>query len=267
MTQSSSISRRRFIQSLAAAAAGAQVLRASIVRPVLASAEACTASQRLDSGWEYYRGALDGPWEVWRGDEIAVWQKVSLPHCFNHYDACDPDTPYYRGHGWYRTGISIANPIKDGRTLLYFEGAGQSSQVYVGNALIGSHVGGYDEFVFDITDAVAAVAHDAQKNGVPIAVLCDNSENLERPPSDLSDFSLYGGLYRHVHLAYVPAVSLEAMHIAPEFVPGSASANVKVTARLYNPANFAGDANVAVEITDRRHNHRAHAEIINQLER
>jgi beta-galactosidase len=250
MTQSSSISRRRFIQSLAAAAAGAQVLRASIVRPVLASAEACTASQRLDSGWEYYRGALDGPWEVWRGDEIAVWQKVSLPHCFNHYDACDPDTPYYRGHGWYRTRIPIANPIKDGRTLLYFEGAGQSSQVYVGNALIGSHVGGYDEFVFDITNAVAAVAHDAQKNGVPIAVLCDNSENLERPPSDLSDFSLYGGLYRHVHLAYVPAVSLEAMHIAPEFVPGSASANVKVTARLYNPANFAGDANVAVEITD-----------------
>src|SRR5580693_3388803 len=140
MTQSSSISRRRFIQSLAAAAAGAQVLRASIVRPVLASAEACTSSQRLDSGWEYYRGALDGPWEVWRGDEIAVWQKVSLPHCFNHYDACDPDTPYYRGHGWYRSHLVPANPIKQGRTLLYFEGAGQTSHVYVGGVMVGSHV-------------------------------------------------------------------------------------------------------------------------------
>ena len=126
------------------------------MRPVLANAEACSASQRLDSGWEYYRGALDGPWEVWRGDEIAVWEKVSLPHCFNHYDACDPDTPYYRGHGWYRTRIRVANPIKDGRTLLYFEGAGQTSHVYVGNTLVGTHVGGYDEFVFDITDAVAA---------------------------------------------------------------------------------------------------------------
>jgi beta-galactosidase len=62
--------------------------------PFLAGAAVSAASLRLDSGWEYYQGPLDGPWEVWRGDEIAVWEQVSLPHCFNHYDACDPDTPY-----------------------------------------------------------------------------------------------------------------------------------------------------------------------------
>jgi len=236
---------------MAAAAAAAQCskhLRASIVQPALANAEACSASQRLDAGWEYYRGALDGPWEVWRGDEIAVWEKVSLPHCFNHYDACDPDTPYYRGHGWYRTRIEIANPLENGRTLLYFEGAGQASHVYIGKTHVGSHAGGYDEFVFDITEAVAS-ARGVQKDGIPIAVLCDNSENLERPPSDLSDFSLYGGLYRHVHLAYVPAVSLEAVHIAPTWVPGSA-ATVSVRARLYNPVKFSGDAKMTVQIMD-----------------
>ncbi len=236
---------------MAAAAAGAQCgagLHASIVQPVLANAEACSASERLDSGWEYYRGALDGPWEVWRGGEIAAWEKVTLPHCFNHYDACDPDTPYYRGHGWYRTRIPVANPLKDGRTLLYFEGAGQTSHVYVASTLVGSHVGGYDEFVFDISEAVAA-AHGAGMDSVPIAVLCDNSENLERPPSDLSDFSLYGGLYRHVHLAYVPGVSLEAVHIAPAWVPGAA-ATVAVKARLYNPVKFSHDYAVAVEIRD-----------------
>jgi beta-galactosidase len=226
---------------------GRLALPASLVRPVLANAEACSASQCLDAGWEYYRGALDGPWEVWSGDKIAVWEEVSLPHCFNHYDACDPDTPYYRGHGWYRTHLQIANPVKDGRTLLYFEGAGQTSRVYVAGTLAGSHVGGYDEFVLDITDVVATAS--AAKDGVPIAVLCDNSENLERPPSDLSDFSLYGGLYRHVHLAYVPAVSLEAVHIAPSVIPGSA-AIVKVKARLYNPVNFSGSAALTVEIAD-----------------
>ena len=135
----------------------------------------------------------------------------------------------------------------NGRTLLYFEGAGQTSHVYVGNTLAGTHVGGYDEFVFDITDAVAALA-PRTKSGIPIAVLCDNSEDLERSPSDLSDFSLYGGLYRHVHLAYVPAVSLEAVHIAPTFAPGS-PARVKVKARLYNPANFPATP-LAVEIAD-----------------
>ncbi len=117
MTQThSAISRRHFLKSMAAATAAAQScisLRASVVQPVLANADACSASQRLDSGWEYYRGALDGPWEVWHGDEIAAWEKVTLPHCFNHYDACDPDTPYYRGHGWYRTLIPIVNPIDE----------------------------------------------------------------------------------------------------------------------------------------------------------
>ncbi len=244
-------SRRHFLKSVAAAAVAAQSsakLRASLVQPVLANAEACSASERLDSGWEYYRGALDGPWEVWRGDEIAVWEEVSLPHCFNHYDACDPDTPYYRGHGWYRTHIRIANPLKDGRALLYFEGAGQTSHVYVGNELVGSHVGGYDEFVFDVTEAVAR-AQSAAQNAVPIAVLCDNSENVDRPPSDLSDFSLYGGLYRHVHLAYVPGVSLESVHIAPAWVPGSAAA-VTLKARLYNPVQFSGEVVVSVELAD-----------------
>ena len=65
----------------------------------------------------------------------------------------------------------------------------------------------------------------------------------------MSDFSLYGGLYRHVHLAYVPAVSLESVHIAPSFLPGSA-ATVKVKARLYNPAKFSGNAALTVEIAD-----------------
>jgi beta-galactosidase len=257
--QVSGPSRRQFLKSVAAAVAASQhnkSLRASLVRPFLADAAAGSASQCIDTGWEYYQGPLDGPWEVWRGEEIAVWEKVSLPHCFNHYDACDPDTPYYRGHGWYRTRIPIQNPLKNGRTLLHFEGAGQTSHVYVASSLVGMHVGGYDEFVFDITDELAAAAPGAGKgaitatneDGVAVSVLCDNSQDLERSPSDLSDFSLYGGLYRHVHLVYAPAVSLETVHIAPQFTPGS-PANVSVKARLYNPAQFTGSATLSIHVT------------------
>jgi beta-galactosidase len=249
-------SRRHFLKSVAAAVAavhGSMPLRASLVRPFLADAGASSSSLSLDTGWEYYQGPLDGPWEVWHGDEIAVWEKVALPHCFNHYDACDPDTPYYRGHGWYRTRIPILNPLKNGRTLLYFEGAGQTSHLYVGNTLVGTHVGGYDEFVFDITATLAAASGaglaGTNKDGVAIAVLCDNSQDLERSPSDLSDFSMYGGLYRHVHMVYAPAVSLEAVHIAPTFAPGS-PATVSVKARLYNPSKFFGNTTLSIHVTD-----------------
>jgi beta-galactosidase len=224
------------------------------VRPFLADAGLASASQSLDSGWEYYQGPLDEPWEVWRGDEVAVWEKVTLPHCFNHYDACDPDTPYYRGHGWYRIRIPIANPLVNGRTLLHFEGAGQTSHVFVGDMLVGSHVGGYDEFVYDISNAIVSAQKSSglaatNKNGVAISVLCDNSQDLDRSPSDLSDFSLYGGLYRHAHLIYAPAVSLEAVHIAPVFTPGS-PATVSVRARLFNPTQFTGNAALSIQVTD-----------------
>jgi beta-galactosidase len=243
-------SRRQFLKSMAAAAAvipGVTPLRASLVRSLVSGGDASPAVLPLDSGWEYYQGPLDGPWEVWNSAEIAVWEKVSLPHCFNHYDACDPDKPYYRGHGWYRKHVAISNPLKSGRTLLHFEGAGQTSYVYVGNKLVGTHVGGYDEYVYDITEAIAAPDAFGTREGAAIAVLCDNSQDLERSPSDLSDFSLYGGLYRHVHLVYVPAVSLESVHIAPSFVPGSA-ASVKIQARIYNPEKFSGNSRVAVQI-------------------
>jgi beta-galactosidase len=243
-------SRRQFLKSIAATAAVAQTanpLHASIARALLADSAVAASSRTLDTGWQHYRGPLDGPWEVWEGDEIAVWEHVTLPHCFNHYDACDPDTPYYRGHGWYRTHIAVQNPIQNGRTLLYFEGAGQSSQLYAGDTLVGVHVGGYDEFVFDITDAVAAST--PTKDGIPVAVLCDNSPDLERSPSDLSDFSLYGGLYRHVHLIYAPAVSLEMVHIAPVSAPGE-PAQVTIRARLYNPKQLAGNASLNISVKD-----------------
>jgi hypothetical protein len=74
------------------------------------------------------------------------------------------------------------------------------------------------------------------KGGVPIAVLCDNSPDLDRVPSDLSDFCLYGGLYRHVNLVYLPEIALEAIHISP-VISADGTAQVSVKAGLYNPSS------------------------------
>ena len=197
------------------------------------------------SSWEYRRGSLGGPWEAWRkaNDDANVWSKVQVPHCFNAFDSVDPDTPYYQGPGWYRIKISLANPYPAGRTLLHFEGAGQKTEVFVHTEKVVSHVGGYDEFVVDITE-------QAKKfQVVPIAVMCDNSRDLEMIPSNLSDFNLYGGLYRYVNLKYVPAVSLERVHIETELLPNG-KARVAVRGRLYNPAQLKDEVEIDVAVTD-----------------
>jgi beta-galactosidase len=258
MSSKPSLSRRHFVASLAATAAAASLprpLSASIVRPFLQAAAGADTSavKTLTDGWEHYRDSLDGPWEVWHGDEIATWEKVTVPHCVNHYDACDPDTPYYRGQGWYRTTIPNTLPANNGRVLLHFEGAGQTSKVWINNQLIGTHVGGYDEFVYDITDALKASpikgAIKQPEGTVALTVLCDNSRDLERSPSDLSDFSLYGGLYRKVHLVNVPAVAIESIKITPA-VELKGPAVVKIDVSEYTPLGGVDKHILFYKVTD-----------------
>jgi beta-galactosidase len=248
-------SRRRFLLTAASAAASALVsaplravpLHAIAMRSTPAEGGMPQTAQRLDSGWQYRRGPLDGVWQIALAEEESLWHPVTLPHCTNDYDACDPDQPYFRGQSWYRTRLAIANPFPGGRTLLHFQGAGQTSTLWVGSTLIGTHTGGYDEFVFDIT---AAVATQPGKSPVHVAVLCDNGVDDERVPSDLGDFCLYGGLYRHVNLVYLPALALDSVHIFP-VVAHDGTATVAVKARLYAPAAAAAkDCTLVVEILD-----------------
>jgi beta-galactosidase len=253
-------SRRQFLKTSAAAAATSLLphspLHASVAILAGDAADAASQARRLSDGWEYLQGSLGGPWEVWHSAEVAVWQTVAMPHCFNAYDGCDPEIPYYRGNGWYRTHVPVANPYTGGRTLLHFEGAGQTAALYVADQLVGKHTGGYDEFVFDITEfaaaagdqTVAAKGKSKQPPGVPIAVLCDNSRDLDRIPSDLSDFSLYGGMYRHVNLVYVPAISFETLHVRTELPSVNSAAKISIAGTLYNPAGTTDSLDVAIEV-------------------
>jgi beta-galactosidase len=219
------MTRRDFVFSSAAA----------MLAPAMSADPSVTL--RLRTGWEHYRGQLGGIWEVWRGDKASdnvAWHAVELPHCFNARDAVDPDGPYYQGPGWYRTHLAVDNPFPDGRTLLHFEGAGQKTEVWVNQKRVGRHVGGYDEWIVDITDAAAGA------KTVPIAIFCDNSRDLEMIPSTLNDFNLYGGLYRYLNLRYVPAISMERVHVRDGVI----------SARLHNPRGLKEEVALEISVTD-----------------
>ena len=72
--------------------------------------------------WKFKKHELGGIWEVWRNQEHVkhLWETVEVPHCFNAFDAVDPDVEYYQGKGWYKTFLTINNPYKNGRTILHF---------------------------------------------------------------------------------------------------------------------------------------------------
>ncbi len=218
---------------------------------------------RLTENWEYLKGDLGGIWEAVRPaspgnpETVPVWQKVTLPHCFNAEDAVDPDVNYYQGPGWYKTLLTIDNPYADGRIVLDFEGAGQKTKVYIYTTLVGEHVGGYDEWSVDITEAVNSFMADDQlmkrfKGKIPLSVRCDNSRDLEMIPSDLSDFNIYGGLYRYLNLVYLPKASFELIRLEPVLSADRKEGTVKIKASFYNPEDIR-KANVTVAIYDAEH--------------
>lgn len=246
------ISRRDLLRSGAALAGGA-ITAGARAQQSPETGEASITDIRLDTGWEFYRGNLGGPWEAWRGAKASsnvAWDKVSLPHCVNARDAVDPDAEYYQGPAWYRATIPVKNPYPEGRTLLHFEGAGQKSVVFVYTRPVQPHIGGYDEWTVDITAQAAAVPKEYLDKGVaPIAILCDNSRDLEMIPSSLSDFNLYGGLYRPVHLQYRPSVAIERVHILTD-VPPRGKAVGYIVARLSNPATLETVLEVSLRVVD-----------------
>lgn len=218
-----------------------------VVGDFYAKVPTTTNKIRLTDNWEFLRQDVGNIWELVRPvksgqpEEQPLWTKVTLPHCFNAEDAVDPDVNYYQGPGWYKTRLKLNNPYPNGRIILEFEGAGQKTDVYIYRSKVGSHVGGYDSWNVDITDAVQAFlsSKDAERfNGeVPLSIRCDNTRDAEMIPSDLSDFNVYGGIYRYLNLVYLPEVSVASLKIEPVLDAKMKKANLTVSGMFYNPAD------------------------------
>lgn len=209
----------------------------------------------VNTNWEFCQSKLGGVWEIWRDKQhqLLPWINVNLPHCFNAFDAVDPDKNYYQGETWYRKTISVNNPYQGGRTLLHFGGVGQKTAVFVYTKKVGEHVGGYDEFTIDLTDAINEFSKDPlfklkYKSQIPLAICSDNGRDLEMIPSNLSDFFLFGGIYRKLELEYVPAVSIQKVFIQPKLSTDFKSASLSISTLLFNPSSLNDEVNVSIEV-------------------
>ncbi len=212
---------------------------------------------RLEKNWLFLRSDLGSIWETVRPkqkEDVPVWEKVTLPHCYNAYDAVDPTVNYYQGIGWYKTLLDINNPYANGRTFLHFEGSGQKTDVYVYTKLVASHVGGYDEWSVDISNAVSDFlklpGHERFQGKIPVSVRCDNSRDAEMIPSSLSDFNLYGGIYRYLNLIYTPKITFEDLAIIADIKPKSTVGTLTINSKLYAPDGLVGSISAHILISD-----------------
>jgi beta-galactosidase len=167
----------------------------------LALAVACPLFARedtlLDTGWRFMQGdpatvsgqALSPAAAGW---DDSTWSAVTLPHCWGWQDAM-AGKDFYRGPGWYRRDLNLGAPAPGKRYFLRFEAASTVSDAYLNGHLLGQHRGGFGAFCYDITDDLSASGTNL------LAVRVNNAPQPDVAPLS-GDFSVYGGLYRPVHL-------------------------------------------------------------------
>ena len=156
----------------------------------------------INSAWRYHAGGLNLAEKPATPDES--WERVSVPHTWNANDPFDDEPSYRRGIGWYRQHLTLDTALRDKRIFLHFEGVNQVADVFVNNAFVGSHSGGYTAFTMDITPFVKFGAANANV----VAVQVDNSHNPFIPPLSVG-FALYGGIYRDVWV-----IATDVVHFA-----------------------------------------------------
>ena len=108
---------------------------------------------------------------------------------------------FYEGTLWFRRLFDY-QPQAGKRTILYFGAINYEAVVYVNGKKMGTHVGGFTPFNYDVTDALKP----GQNN---VIVKVDNKRKVEGIPTNIFDWWNYGGITRDVML-----VQVDDLHVA-----------------------------------------------------
>ncbi len=196
----------------------------------------------LNDGWSYLERDLSAVDDV--QNVRAGWVAVTLPHTWNRTDVLDQEPGYRRSAGWYRRELIIPPLANDLRILLHFEGVNITSDVYANGRRAGGHVGGYVGFTVDLTPLV----HSGSNR---IDVRVSNAYDPDVIPSQKSDFCIYGGITRNVHLLVVPSRFIEGVRIStPAVSKSSASTEIALDFRNERASGSAAVADISLKDPD-----------------
>src|SRR4051794_21196438 len=118
-----------------------------------------TATRERKSLNGLWRFALDpqgvGRDQGWYRRRLADAREMPVPASFNDV-AADAALRDYFGDVWYQTTVRVPRGWSGQRIVLHFESATHRATVWVNDAEVVSHEGGYTPFEADVTDHVQA---------------------------------------------------------------------------------------------------------------
>jgi beta-glucuronidase len=201
----------------------------------------------LDGLWRFAIDARvgDAPWTA----ALETPLEAAVPASYNDQftDAAIRD---HVGWAYYQRTVRVPRGWTGERIHLRFDAATHAARVYVDDALVGEHIGGYTPFDIDVTDAVepggtfrltVAVDNQLTSATIPPGTVTARPDG-SKSQTYLHDFYNYAGLARSVWLHSVPQTHVEDVTVVTDFEDTTGRVAYTVVAH--------GEAEVAVTLRD-----------------
>lgn len=120
---------------------------------------------------------------------------LKVPGDWNSQDA---KFLYYEGTVWYKKSFDFIKSAASNRVFLYFGAVNYKADVYLNGRKLGTHIGGFTPFNFEIPDSLLL------PKGNFLVVKVDNKRGKEEVPTLNTDWWNYGGITRDVNIVEVP---------------------------------------------------------------
>ncbi len=104
---------------------------------------------------------------------------------------------YYEGTVWYKRSFSFTRSQPGNNVFIEFGAVNYQAEVYLNGEKLGTHVGGFTPFVFEISDYL----RDGENF---VVVKVDNKRAREAVPTVNTDWWNYGGITRDVRIFETP---------------------------------------------------------------
>ena len=179
----------------------------------------------LNGRWEYAITDSDEPPRCWDGTMLVPFSPESALSGVGR--SLQPGQTL-----WYRREVILPQGFipADGRLLLHFGAVDQEAAVYWNGRLLGRHMGGYNAFTLDATDALGP------RNTLLVRVHDDTDASFHSRGKQKTRrggiwYTPQSGIWQTVWMEAVPRRYIEGLHIVPLFDRSA----VEVTVRCAQP--------------------------------
>ena len=179
----------------------------------------------LNGRWEYAITDSDEPPRCWDGTILVPFSPESALSGVGR--TLRPGQTL-----WYRREVTVPQGFipRDGRLLLHFGAVDQEAAVYLNGVLLGRHMGGYNAFTLDATDALGP------RNTLLVRVHDDTDASFHSRGKQKTRrggiwYTPQSGIWQTVWMEAVPRRYIEGLRIVPLFDQSA----VEVTVRCAQP--------------------------------